>query len=395
MRTGDVVIFVPVLKPLALLTMPVREPSLFCLNFDKTGMSSCLAAAPNRENPPESFFGLAFFSAIVPERRTGVEGAFLVEASLTLAGAGGLGELPKKEKDDLGTGVGDGATLGAGAGFGLPKNEKGCTTGGEGAGGVATGFGGLAKKEKGCGAGFDNGAGTAFGDTLGAGAGLLKNENDGNGPLFATDFGAGFDTGFASGIGAGLETAFGAGFPKKLKPVSIAFASGFETAFGAGFATTFGVDGTDDPFETAFGAGFPKKLKVVSTFVSVFEATIGAGVEATFGFGFDAAFGFGFVGSKKLNNGAGAGDAFLAGSAIFKMLERSISTSNPLDTFSGSCGAGFGTNDSKMDFGCCFGFVLGVGALRALNFSCLSSHSRACRRACSAASRSNCLRFAT
>ena len=361
------VIFVPALKPLALLTMPVREPSLFCLNFDKTGMSSCLAAAPNSEKPPESFFGLAFFSAIVPERRTGVEGAFLKEASLIFAGGGGLGELPKNENDCLGAG-GAGATFGAGAGFGLPKNENGCTAGGEGAGGVATGLGGLAKKENGWGAGFD----ATFGDTLGAGAGLLKKENEGNGVLLPTDFGADFNTGFAGGgSGAGLAIAFGAGFPKKLKLVSIDFASAFGAAFGADFETTFGVDGTDEAFEIVFGAGFPKKLKEISTaFVS--------GFEATFGVGFGAAFGVGFGGSKKLNNGAGAVDAFLVGSAIFKMLERSISTSSPLEDFSGSLGAGFGTKDSKIDFGCGLGLGFGAGALRARNFSCFSSHSRAC-----------------
>lgn len=371
-RTGDVVIFVPVLNPLALLTIPVSEPSLFCLNFESTGMLSVLAPPPPKKEIPPSFFGSAFLRAIVPERRAVVDELFL--AALTVAGAfftvglaGGLGELPKKEKAGLGAGAGGATTLGAGTGFGLPKKEKGCGVGAAlafGAGvGAALGGAGAAfveppRNENGFGVGLGAGAGVTLG--AGAGAGLLKNENIGAASLFAVDLGAGFGITLAAGLGAILAAGSGVG-----------------------------VGGA---FGDCLGAGLLKKLKPTSLGAD-FGATFGAGVDTTFGVGLGAAFVSALRAPKKLKAGAGA--TFLGGSGALKTLERSISSSSPFDFFSGSLGAGVGTKDWKMLFGLGVGFGFGAGALRALNFSCLSSHSRACCRACSAAASSNCLRLAT
>lgn len=382
-RTGDVVIFVPVLNPVVLLTIPVSEPSLFCLNFDSTGMLSVLAPPPKKEFPA-AFFGSAFVRAIVPERRAGVD--FLVTtagAFFVLGLAGGLGELPKNEKAGLGAGAGGGATLGAGAGLALPKKEKGCGAGAGGGttlGAAGTGLG-LPKKEKGCGAasvfvfgatgaalggtGVDffvlPGLGTGAETTFGAGdeAGLPKNENKGVGALFVTDCGTGFGVilatglgaifvkGAGAGVGAGFGDAFGARLPKKLRPVS------------------FGVD-----FGNAFGAG---------------ADTCRAGLGVTFA----SAFGE----PKKLNVGPGA--TFLTGSGALKTVGRLISSCTPADFFSGTLGEGFGAKAWKKFATLGLGLGMGAGALRTLNFSCFSSHSRACSRACSAAASSNCLRFAT
>ena len=285
--TGDVVIFVPVLYPLALLTIPVMEPSLFCWNLDKIGMPSFAAAVsllPNKENPPEAFFGSAFLSAIVPERRSGLTGAFfgaaltgaffgaaltgaffgatflseiVPELGLAGAAAGELGELPKKEN---GFGAGAGAGSGAGAAFGVPKKEKGA---GFAAAGAALGAGAgatfgatlgveLPKKEKGAGLAVTLGAtlavtlgttlaatlGAALAATLGAGAGLPKKEK-----------GAGFAaTGVALGAGATFGATLGAELPKKEKGAGFAVAG---AALGAGAGATFAA-----AFGATLGAAF-------------------------------------------------------------------------------------------------------------------------------------------
>lgn len=74
--TGDVVMFVPSLKPLAFFTRPVMLPSLFCLKFVIVGMLDAAALGfdpPPNENipPPLDFFAMTF----VPDDLAGALGA--------------------------------------------------------------------------------------------------------------------------------------------------------------------------------------------------------------------------------------------------------------------------------------------------------------------------------
>ena len=74
--TGDVVMFVPSLKPLAFFTRPVMLPSLFCLKFDIVGMLDAAALGldpPPNENipPPLDFLAMTF----VPDDLAGALGA--------------------------------------------------------------------------------------------------------------------------------------------------------------------------------------------------------------------------------------------------------------------------------------------------------------------------------
>lgn len=180
MRTGDVVIFVPVRKLSELLTNPVIDPSAFWTHFDKTGVLSLTGAA---------FLGAAFLGATF-------FGAAFTGAAAFL-GAGLLAP-PKSEKPDaafFGSGVGSG--LGSGFAFD-PKREiveRALGVGLTGAGGSTTAF--LA-------AGL--GAPNQPPDFFGAGVGSAFGSGDlALGWAFAPNkerVGLGFDFTGAAGLGA-------------------------------------------------------------------------------------------------------------------------------------------------------------------------------------------------
>jgi hypothetical protein len=380
LRTGDVVILVPALKPLALLTIPVREPSAFCLNFVSTDMVSFAASlgAPKKEKPPAfSFFGSAFLIAMVPERRAGAffaigffaTAAFFAGAAF-LAAEEEAGEAPKKD-NGFGAG-GAGAGAGAGGALGLPKKEKGAGADfGAGAGaafGAAFGAG-LPKKENGAGAAFGAGAGAAFGAAFGAG--LPKNENGAGAAFLAAGAAFGATLGAALGAGFGALKKLNAGGAGTL--LATGFGAAFGAALGAAFCAAFGAAG---PLKKENGAG-----------TGFLAAAFGAGD----GFG-AAAFraGFGVAGAGEENK-LKAGAAFFFGSGVAG-LKRLTSTSKPLDFFAGG-GAGLAVNACNIDLTFLGGG--GGGALRAAISACLASHSLAFARAICAASSSNFLRFAT
>jgi len=164
---------------------PVIEPSSFCTNLERTGISSSGTASflDPPKNPLDFCLGSsAFLIAIVP-RPIGI-------GCMTFwGGAGGaaFGALPKLNNGFGGVGVmtGAGATFGAGDGFGPPKKERGSiflpAGAGIGAEALATEAEAgveLPKNENGV---FLTGAtlGTTAWSSLGAGADftLPKNEN--------------------------------------------------------------------------------------------------------------------------------------------------------------------------------------------------------------------------
>jgi hypothetical protein len=259
--TGDVVIVVPVVNfALALLTTPVMEPSAFCFQRERRGMSSLGVAAGeasldpppkkekagdlgfalsafgaafgaglgfllNREIVPrmlfmvfegvEAFFGAAFGAGlglggpapnreIVPRPVGILTGAFFGAACLAGDGAGAWdGEKNENEGFLAGAGAGTGAGAGAGFAAGLPKKENGFfSTGffatGAGAGAGAGAVFGVPKEKKGAGAAF--GASAAFGAGEGLGASFFPPKNDEKASL--TGSASLTSTGF--GVGAGL-----------------------------------------------------------------------------------------------------------------------------------------------------------------------------------------------
>jgi len=92
--TGEVVISVPFLNVLEFDTIPVIEPSEFCVNFPKIGMSSvipvfsfALLPPPPKENPDDFFAAGVFctgfvllFTALLPFKLN--VGLFLVETEV-------------------------------------------------------------------------------------------------------------------------------------------------------------------------------------------------------------------------------------------------------------------------------------------------------------------------
>jgi hypothetical protein len=139
--TGLVVISVPLLKFFEFLTIPVIEPSLFCLNLPTIGMLSATGAAflgaPPKENPPDAFLatGLAGSGVTIgllglapPPNRLKVGLFFAVlGASTSTLGASFLGApIPNENPPEafLATGLaGSGVTTGL-LGLAPPKRLK-------------------------------------------------------------------------------------------------------------------------------------------------------------------------------------------------------------------------------------------------------------------------------
>mmetsp|Transcript_5762 Transcript_5762/g.12194 ORF Transcript_5762/g.12194 Transcript_5762/m.12194 type:complete len:267 (-) Transcript_5762:1627-2427(-) len=212
-RTGLVVIVVPFRKLSEPYTLPVMDPSGFCVKFrivtpvdnDTVGFLELEPLShPNREKLAfldGAVSGLAFLIEIVEDLRTGFTLGESLAFTAGFAFAGNVGLEPKKEKgsDLFDTGAGAGAGFGAGAAFFEKlKKEKGSTFFGTGAGmgsGAGVGFLGVPKKEKGS-AFFTTGAGRG----AGAGAVFLAAPKK-NGFAF---FAAGAVTGACIGVGAGF-----------------------------------------------------------------------------------------------------------------------------------------------------------------------------------------------
>ncbi len=291
--TGEVVISVPVRKVLEFRTIPVMDPSAFCLNLPMTGMLSGTTG--------EAFFGgamaivcfaaTAFFSTAgafaivrvpgalkrlkVPERCATFFSSTATGAALG-AGATALGPPPNRLK------VPDPCTLffasattggfGGGVSFALKRERvgEGLRAGtGDGVGTAGAGSGGDAclKKLKGAGltgdffstttalrvrvgdlrAGTGDGFDTACGAGLGAAAWKKLNGCGFGGDVFTTTMGS----------GGGVGLAVFAGVPKnELRASVIAFG-----ATGISFGTVFGTTGTGFGGDLGVGVAFGAKKK--------------------------------------------------------------------------------------------------------------------------------------
>ena len=289
--TGEVVISVPVRKVLEFRTIPVMDPSAFCLNLPMTGMLSGTTGAAflggAMANVP--FGATALFSAAgafaivrvpgalkrlkVPERcatffsstATGALGAgatalgpppnrlkvpdpcTLFFASATTGGfGGGVSFALKRERvgEGLRTGTGDGVgTAGAGGDACLKKLKAGAGLTGD----FFSTTTALRVRVGDLRAGTGEGFGTACGAGLGAAAWKKLNGCGFGGDAFTTTMGS----------GGGVGLAVFAGVPKnEFRASVIAFG-----ATGISFGTVFGTTGTGFGGDLSAGAAFGEKKK--------------------------------------------------------------------------------------------------------------------------------------